>query len=54
MAGAASLGDGFSDLLIMLREVTPAAGAITPRESYYGERKPWQAERVASLGAGRD
>ena len=47
-------GGGFSDLLIMLREVTPAAGAIKPRESYYGERKPWQAERVASLGAGPD
>ena len=47
-------GDGFSDLLIMLREVAPAPAPSKPRESYYGERKPWQAERVASLTSGRD
>ena len=45
---------GFTDLLIMLREVTPAPTPSKPRESYYGERKPWQAERSASLRAGPD
>ena len=43
---------GFADLLIMLREVAPAASPSKPRESYYGERRPWQAERVASLRSG--
>ena len=39
--------DEFSDLLIMLREVaTPTGTPSKPRESFYGERKPWQAERV--------
>ena len=47
-------GDGFSDLLIMLRQVAPAPAPSKPRESYYGERKPWQAERSASLRAGPD
>ena len=43
----------FIDLRIMLRELTPAA-APKPRESFYGERQPWQAERVASREAGPD
>lgn len=46
-------GDGFTDLLFMLCEVAPAAPG-RPRESYYGERKPWQSERVTSLRAGMD
>ena len=46
--------EGFSDLLIMLREVATPAAPSKPRESFYGERKPWQAERVASLTAGLD
>ena len=45
---------GYTDLLIMLREVAPAPSPSKPRESYYGERKPWQAERVASRKAGPD
>ena len=47
-------GGGFTDLLIMLREVAPAAAPSKPRESFYGERKPWQADRVASRGAARN
>ena len=47
-------GRGFTDLLIMLREVAPAPAPSKPRESYYGERKPWQAELVASREAGPD
>ena len=41
-------GGRFTDLLIMLRELTPPAAPSKPRESFYGERKPWQAERVQS------
>ena len=41
--------EGFSDLLIMLREVATPAAPSKPRESFYGERKPWQAARVASM-----
>ncbi len=44
--------DRFIDLLIMLREVAPAPSPSKPRESFYGERNPWQAERVASLRSG--
>lgn len=43
-------GGGCTDLLIMLRELTPTAPG-KPRESFYGERQPWQAERVAGRGA---
>ena len=50
--GGCAPAAGFTDLLIMLREVAPAAAPSKPRESFYGERKPWQAERVASLKAG--
>ena len=42
-------GGGFTDLLIMLRGVATAVAPSKPRESFYGERKPWQAERVGEL-----
>ncbi len=41
--------EGFSDMLFMLRDVATPAAPSKPRESFYGERKPWQAARVASM-----
>ena len=45
-------GAGFTDLLIMLRDLTPPAAPTRPRESFYGERQPWQAERAALTAPG--
>lgn len=41
-------GDGFTDLVIMLRDLMPPAAPTKPRQSFYGERQPWQAARAAS------
>ncbi len=43
-------GGRFTDLLIMLRALTPPATPSKPRESFYGERQPWQ-EKQAARGA---
>ena len=45
-------GGGLIDLLIMLRDVAPVAAPGKSREAFYGERKPWHAERVAGRGIG--
>ena len=37
----------FVDLAYMLRELAPSASRDRPRESFYGERHPWQAARAA-------
>ena len=46
---------GFTDLRIMLRELAPPqAGSQSTdraRGSFYGERQPWQDDRVAGTGA---
>ena len=34
------------DLIFMLRELTPSGSRDRPRESFYGERHPWQAARA--------
>ena len=38
----------FVDLIYLLRELTPSASRGRPRESFYGERHPWQAARAAA------
>ena len=38
----------FVDLTYMLRELAPSASRDRPRESFYGERHPWQAARAAA------
>ena len=46
-------GEGrFVDLTYMLRELPPSASHDRPRESFYGERHPWQAARAASAEDG--
>ena len=40
-------GGGFTDVVIMLRDLTPPAAPTKPRQSFYGERQPWQAALAA-------
>ena len=38
----------FTDMRIMLRDLKPSEVVVRTRDSFYGERQPWQQDRIAS------